>query len=261
MPTYQMVNEATLQSVITTACALLSLPVPADPAGDSDPSVVLMRSALNLGALEMMNSYEWPDLTKVGSLMVFTNDPPNPSYAVEKAYDLPEDFYRFIDQTQWNGAMRFPAIGPVSPQGWMTYLTFPISSNFTLTWQVRQGQIWFLNPPAAPGQEFKFMYLSRGIVQDADNPDLYKNVATKNGDKYLLDGVLLPLMLKVKWLEAKGFDSSAAMRDFLTAYDIRVGASKGANILNMAGPASGYPLLSTLNLPDSSIYGMRTVGS
>ena len=257
MPTYQMTDSATLQSVITTACSMLSLPVPADPAGSTDPNITLMKTASNLASLEMLNAYEWSQLTKQGSIQVFNNAPPPGNQATETAFPLPEDFYRFIDQTQWNAAMRFPAVGPVSPQGWMTYMVFPISANFTLTWQIRQGSIYFLNAPVAPGQEFRFMYLSRALVQDANDPDLYKNIATKNGDVFQLDGLLMALMVRVKWLEAKGFDSGSAVRDFLLAFDSRVGAQKGANILNMAGGPHDYPYIGIGNLPEASLYGMR----
>jgi hypothetical protein len=253
---YLMVNEESLQQVIQTCCSLLSLPIPADPAGSTDPNVVLMKTVANLASLELLNAYEWATLTKRAEIAVFTAIPPA-GEATETPFDLPGDFYRFIDQTQWNGAMRFPAVGPVAPQGWMTYMVFPISANFTLTWQVRQGQIWFLNAPPAPGQTFKFMYLSRALVQDADDPTLFKNVATKNGDTFQLDGILMALITKVKWLEAKGFDSSAAVRDFLLAFDSRVGAQKGANILNMAGGRHDYPYIGIGNLPEASLYGMR----
>ena len=253
---YLMVNEESLQQVIQTCCSLLSLPIPADPAGSTDPNVVLMKTVANLASLELLNAYEWSTLTKRAEIAVFSAVPPV-SEATETAFDLPGDFYRFIDQTQWNGAMRFPAVGPVAPQGWMTYMVFPISANFTLTWQVRQNQIWFLNAPPAPGQTFKFMYLSRALVQDADDPTLFKNVASKNGDTFQLDGVLMALITKVKWLEAKGFDSSAAVRDFLLAFDSRIGAQKGANILNMAGGRHDYPYIGIGNLPEASLYGMR----
>lgn len=255
--TYEMSSEATLQSVVSNACVLLSLPVPADVAGSQDPNVALLRTSANLSSLEMLNAYEWPTLTKMGEIDVFTTEAPSSSQATETAFNLPQDFYRFIDQTQWNGAMRFPAVGPVAPQGWMTYMVFPISANFTLTWQIRQNQIYFLNAPPAPGQKFRFMYLSRALVQDADNPQLYKNIASKNGDKFQIDGLLMTLFTRVKWLEAKGFDSSAAARDYMTAFDSRVGASKGANILNMAGGRHDYPYIGIGNLPEASLYGMR----
>jgi hypothetical protein len=94
-------------------------------------------------------------------------------------------------------------------------------------------------------------------VIDADDPTLFKNVATKDGDLFVLDGILMTLMTRVKWLEAKGFDSSAAVRDFLLAFDSRCGAEKGANILNMAGGPHSYPYIGIGNLPEASLYGMR----
>ena len=260
MPTYEMTDEATLFAVIRNTCGMVSLPLPADPAGSTDPNIIMMRTVLNLASLEMLNTYEWSQLTKADELIVSSALPPVPGSTTEKSYDMPGDFYRFIDQTQWNGSMQFPAVGPVAPQGWMTYRVFPISSNFTLTWQMRQGKIWFLNPPADPGQTFKYMYLSRALVQDADNPDMYKNIATKNGDKFQLDGVLMTLMTRVKWLEAKGFDSGTAVRDFLLAFDSRVGAQKGANILSMTRSPTAYPYIGIGNLPEASLYGMRAVG-
>jgi hypothetical protein len=253
---YQMTNEQSLASVIQTCCSLLSLPSPVSPTSSADPNVKLMITAANMASLELLNAYEWSTLTKMGEIDVFSAVPPT-TEATETAFDMPGDFYRFIDQTQWNGAMRFPAVGPVSPQGWMTYMVFPISSNFTLTWQVRENKVWFLNAPPAPGQKFRFMYLSKALVKDADDPTLYKNVASKDGDVFQLDGVLMTLITRVKWLEAKGFDSSAAVRDFLLAFDSRVGAQKGANILNMAGNRGGYPYIGIGNLPESSLYGMR----
>jgi hypothetical protein len=139
----------------------------------------------------------------------------------------------------------------------MTYRVFPISANFTLTWQVRQNQIFFLNPPPPPGQDFKFMYLSQALVQDADDPNLFKNIASKAGDTFQLDGILMTLLTRMKWLEARGFDSSTAVRDFLLAFDSRIGAQKGANILNMAGGPHAYPYIGIGNLPEASLYGMR----
>jgi hypothetical protein len=259
MATYNMVDNATVKQVADNVCSMLSLPIVQSPAGSSDPNMVLMMTAMNLASAELLNTYEWPTLTKMASIMVKAASavPPPTGQAIEQAYDLPGDFFRFIDQTQWNGAMRFPAVGPVSPQGWMTYMVFPVSANFTLTWQIRQGQIWFLNPPPDPGQEFKFMYLSRALVRDATDPNRYSNIARVDGDIFQLDGLLVSLLTRVKWLEAKGFDSSAALRDFLVAFDSRVGAEKGANILNLAGARGGYPYIGIGNLPDASLYGMR----
>lgn len=254
---FQLIAQNTLLAICRAVAERLSLTPPTDPAGSTDPAIRLLVQEVNNADQELLNSYEWEALTKAGEIQVTTALPPTPGESSELAFDLPDDFYRFIDQTQWNAAMRFPAVGPVAPQGWMTYRIFPISANFTLTWQVREGQIWFLNPPADPGQAFKFMYLSQALVQDADDATLYKNVAEKNADVFVLDPLIIGALARVKWLESKGFDSTAAVRDFNTLWDTRVGVGKGANILNLAGGRHSYPYIGIGNLPEASLYGMR----
>lgn len=294
---YVDVAENTLLTISQAVAEFLSLPVPIDPAGSSDPNIRLMVRSVNLALHEMLNGYEWPVLLREGEITVVSDvvlspgpgPSPGPSVGTysESGYDdggydegsvttlpgppvgppvqasttlgfdLPDDFFRFIDQTQWNRSMRFPAVGPVSPQTWMTYRVYPITANFTLTWQMREGQIWFLNPPPAPGHVFRFMYLSKSVVRDGDNAAVTKNKVQKNSDAVLLDPLLVALVARVKWLEAKGFDTTAATRDMILMWDTRTGADKGANILNMAGRGGGYPYISTGNLPDSSLYGMR----
>jgi hypothetical protein len=119
-----MTNFATFQTLLQQVCSMLNLAVPSDPVGSTDPNLIMMRTAANLASLEMLNAYEWSQLTKMGEIIVEAPPPVLPGEAVEVAFDMPGDFYRFIDQTQWNGAMRFPAVGPVAPQGWMTYMVF-----------------------------------------------------------------------------------------------------------------------------------------
>lgn len=253
MTTYQMTNDQTLQSVIETVCSLSSLPIPNDAAGSADPNIVLMKTASNLASLEMLNTYEWSTLTKMAEIEVFNAAPPSTGGATETAFDLPGDFYRFIDQTQWNGAVRLPARGPLSPQGWMAYLVMPITSVFTLTWQVRENEVWFLNPPAPPGQPFRFMYFSRGTVIDQDDASLLKNVAVKNGDIFRLDPALVIALSTQKWMAWNGFDDAAAARDYTILYDARVGAMKAAPILS-AVRFGGLHLINAANVPATG-YG------
>jgi hypothetical protein len=172
----------------------------------------------------------------------------------ERAYPLPEDFYDWIDQTQWNATTQLPGIGPVSPQDWKTLIVRNLRATLSFYWQVRDNQIWILSPPDS-AQDLTFFYQSYAWVRDADDVDLYKNRATKNGDTILLDPVLVTLLAKVKWLEIKGFDSAAAMRDFQINFESRKASEKGAPVLSMAG-RSVFPLLDArVNTPDTG-YGV-----
>lgn len=246
---YQIVNDSTLSAIVQNVAQLVSFPTPADPAGDTDPAVVQMVQAVNLAGLDLLSMNDWQELTKTHTISVQAS-PPGVS---EQAFNLPQDFYEFVDQTQWNSTMQWPAIGPVSPQAWQELLIRQTLPTLSFYWQVRGSQIYILAPPTS-AQTLSFFYQSFAWVRDQDDSSLYKNRATKNGDVILLDSYLVTMLARAKWLEMKGLDSSAAMRDFHVSFENRKGNEKGANVLSMA-QSYRYPYIDArYNAPDTG-YG------
>lgn len=247
---YQIVNDTSLSAIVQNVAALVSYPTPSDPAGSTDPAVQQMVQAVNLAGIDLLSLYDWQELTKTYSITIEADSPGQ----TQKAFNLPEDFYEFVDQTQWNSTMRWPAIGPISPQMWQNLLIRPVLPTLSFYWQVRDNKIYILSPPTS-AQTLTFFYQSVAWVRDQDDPDLYKNRATKNGDVILLDSYLVTLYARAKWLEMKGLDSSAAMRDFQVNYENRKGNEKGAPVLTMARDYC-YPYIQPLtNTPDTGYGG------
>lgn len=251
MPTYQTQNYLTLQTILQSVCKMVGYPVQVDPAGSSDPAVQQMVEALNMAGEDMLNLYGWQRLSKLYEIEIASEYPGQ----LERSFDLPSDFWQFIDQTQWNVDTRLPAIGPISPQAWQQLRIRMPKVVLTFLWQIRDGKLWIQAPPATP-QKLSFYYQSNGWVQDADDPTDFKNYANKNGDTILMDGYLMKLLTRVKWLEMKGFDSSGAMRDFQVNYENRKGNDVGAQVLNMA-QTQAFPYLNTaINAPDTGYGGV-----
>lgn len=249
MPIYDITSYGTLATIVRDLSVMVGFPKPADPAGSEDPAVCQMVTAVNMAGADMMNLYDWQNLVKQGEIEIKADFDGQKS----KAFDLPGDFWCFIDQTQWNQNTQLPALGPVSPQAWMQLEVRNPKVVMTFMWQIREGKLWIQSPPTSP-QKFVFMYMSRGWVRDADNPDLYKNLASKNGDKILFDDYLMVLLSRVKWQQIKGFDAAAAMSDFRLNYENRKGKAKGAPVLSMVSNTS-MPYLNILtNVPDTG-YG------
>jgi hypothetical protein len=247
---YQIINDSTLSAIVQNVAQLVSFPTPADPAGDTDPAVIQMVQAVNLAGTDLLSLADWQELTKTHTISIQAS-PPGVS---EQAFALPEDFYEFVDQTQWNSTMQWPAIGPVSPQMWQTLLIRQTLPTLSFYWQVRGGQLYILVPPTS-AQTLSFFYQSFAWVRDQDDATLYKNRAVKNGDVILLDSYLVTLLARVKWLEMKGLDSSAAMRDFQVNYENRKGNEKGAPVLSMTRMYR-FPYISPLNsVPDTGFGG------
>lgn len=251
MPTYQTTNYLTLQSIIQSTCKMVGYPVPVDPAGSTDPAIQQMVEGLNMAGEDMLNLYGWQRLSKLYEIEIASEYPGQ----LERSFDLPTDFWQFIDQTQWNVDTRLPAIGPISPQAWQQLRIRMPKVVLTFLWQIRDGKLWIQAPPAS-AQKLSFYYQSNGWVQDADDPTDYKNYANKNGDTILMDGYLMKLLTRVKWLEMKGFDSAIAMRDFQVNYENRKGNDVGAQVLNMAQTLA-FPYLNVAtNAPDTGYGGV-----
>lgn len=245
------ITEFTYGSAIAELARLVghTTTSPPDPAGSTDPAIQQMGAAINFALQELLTMHEWQDLTVKADLSVVGAS----AGLSEQGYDLPDDFYRFIDQSQWSSVSTMPAGGPVSNQSWMASVVQSFSSSFTLNWQMREDQIWFLNPPFPTPAIFKYMYLSKAQVIDGATSMLFKNRANLNADTFKLDSQLVMLLGRARYLEWKGFDASAAVRDFLSIFNSRAGADKGAPVLNLAR-SRGFPLIGSHSLPSTG-YG------
>ena len=251
MSTYQTNNHLTLQTIIESVGKMVGYPIPVDPAGANDPAVLQMIEGLNMAASEMLALYGWQRLTKLWEVPIQAEF----EGQLERSFELPSDFYEFVDQTQWNKDTRLPAIGPVSQQAWQQLRIRMPKVVLTFLWQIRDGKLWIQAPPNEP-QTLSFYYVSQGWCIDADDPAEFKNTASKNGDIILMDGYLMKLLTRVKWLEMKGFDSSGAMRDFQVNYENRTGSDRGAPVLNMA-QGQAFPYLNVgINAPDTNYGGV-----
>jgi len=248
---FQIVNDSNLATICQNVASMVSYPTPSDPAGSVDPAVQQLVAAVNIAGLEMLALDDWQELQKIHEISIEADE----AGQSQKAFDLPEDFYAFVDQTQWNSTEQWPAIGPISPQFWQQLLIRQTLPTLSFYWQIRDNQLYILSPPTEE-QTLSFFYQSLAWVRDQDNPNLYKNRATKNGDTVLLDSYLVTLLARVKWLEMKGLDSSAAMRDFQVNLENRKGAEKGANVLTMARTYA-FPFIQPLtNTPDTGFGGV-----
>ena len=249
MAIYDITTYGTLGGMVQNLAAMVGFPKPADVAGSKDPAVQQMVSAVNQAGADMLNLYDWQNMIKPFEIVCKADFQDQK----EKGFDLPPDFWCFVDQTQWNKSTRLPAL-QVSPQQWQQIKIRMATIVLTFLWQIRDNKLWILSPPSNE-QTFSFYYISRGWVEDADNPELIKNEATKNGDKILFDDYLTTLLARCKWLQMKGMDATASIADFKMNFEIRKGKTKGAPVLSMVNSV-GLPYINMLvNAPDTG-YGM-----
>jgi hypothetical protein len=165
-------------------------------------------------------------------------------------YDLPTDYVSTVNRTHWDKSKRWEMLGPESPQQWQWLLSGYISTGPRIRWRLlgKYFQIW---PGTNAGELLGFEYRSKAWAEASDGTP--KNSFTADDDTCIYPDRLMVLGTKLKYFEAKGFDTTALYRDYLMEFETAVGQDTAAANLSFA-PRPGTVLIGYDNIPDSG-YG------
>jgi hypothetical protein len=144
-------------------------------------------------------------------------------------------------------------LGPESAQQWEWLLSGYISTGPRIRWRLlgKYFQIW---PGTNAGELLGFEYRSAAW---AYNPQgVPKNSFTADNDTCIYPDRVIVLGTKLKYFEAKGFDTTALYRDYLAELETAVAQDTAAANLSFA-PRPGTVLIGYDNIPDSG-YGTGT---
>ena len=243
MPRLLSVND-----IMNRVVAEIGLNQTNDPTSSTDETFILAKTLLNSAGQELLELHPWQSLVARYEINTLGTD--------NGAYDLPDDFSYMIDQTGWDRTNKMPINGPLSAQDW-TYVEGRDLVAQTIYASFRQAQnqvVVFPNPPP-DGLRLTFEYISRNWLAEAQVTDNRHDVIKDGGDLCLYEPILIIKFLKVKFLDAKGFDSTAARQDFENIFLSRSGKDEGAQILNASSSMRGVPYINPFhNTPDSG-YG------
>lgn len=183
-----------------------------DPFASSDEIAERLCGYFNDCGEELLHAHKWMQLK---TEWVFTTAPGDTGN-----YDLPGDWHEIVPQTGWNRTTRLPLGGPLSPQEWQ-YLKAVLSGvTVTVFARFETNQLRLFPQPVMPGIVVAMEYMSRSwIVPDAKKADWTTNhfntlgadgadEATQSSDICLFDQQLIKLLLKLKWRENLGFDTT-----------------------------------------------------
>lgn len=246
-----MARYETAASIINAAAAETISQTVTDPFASSDPAFTQLCNLLGTAGQEMLALFQWEKMVKEHSIT--TNVPPDTG-----DYALPSDFAYMIDQTGWtptNAGNGLPLGGPLSEQDW-TYLvnTNLASSTIYVSFKISQGLFRVLPQPPPDNIEINFEYISRWWVALTGTETGTKELPTQSDNVILFEPILIKKFLKLRFLEAKGFDTTAAVGQFLTQFQAWTGKDVSAPILNMAR-SRFFPYLGYRNIPETN-YGL-----
>ena len=231
---------------VQQACLQMSLPKPAGVYDSTDDTAMLMGSVVNLAGIMVSEAFDWQALRKPFSAV---------GDGARKAWDLPADFSRFVDDTGWSKSLRRPVV-VLNSQQWASQASWlgPVAINPAC--RIVADQLVFITTPAS-GEEIIFEYVDANWVIDGENPDVRKQSANKNADKPRFDWLLMVLAIKVKWLEQKGMYTAAAQSDFNDRFLQLTQRDQMGQVLTLSGPVPGgfRYLDSAVNTPESGFGG------
>lgn len=165
-------------------------------------------------------------------------------------YSLPSDYDAIVPRTQWDKSKRWELLGPESAQQWEWLLSGYISTGPRIRWRLLGDyfQIW---PGITYNEVLGFEYRSKGWAAAQDGT--VKNSLTVDTDTCVYPDRLMVLSTKLKYFEAKGFDTTAMYRNYMEELGTSIAQDTSAANLSFA-PRPGTVLIGYDNIPDSG-YG------
>ena len=238
--------RATANDILNQVGVEVGLDPVADPFSSNDQSYSQLKYLINTAGEELSQLYPWEFLRDEGTIT---------TVADQAAYALPTDFLYLMNQTVWDRTNDKIVRGPLSPQEWAKRSASELAGD-TLNryFRLTEDQFHLYPTPSASGDDIKFEYIGRNWVLDGDDGVTYKDSVVSGGDTPRFNRTLMGRMLKVKFLEAKGFDSSKAQADLNQAFALLTARNKAAPILSTA-PRRGSGFLNAGNVPETGYGG------
>lgn len=171
-------------------------------------------------------------------------------YFQKVKYALPSDYDAIVDRTQWDKSKHWEMLGPESAQQWEWILSGFIATGPRVRWRLLGAyfQIW---PGFSNTETLGFEYRSKAWAYTAAG--VAKNSFTVDTDTSIYPDRLLVLSTKLKYLQSKGFDTTAVYRDYQSELETDIAQNTAASNLSFA-PKPASILIGWDQIPDQG-YG------
>ena len=244
-----MARFKTVNDICNQVAIEVGIPKTADVFSSTDIAFEQLTTLCDATGYEFLQDNAWEGLTREFNFVTAEGD--------DGKYALPDDFGYMINQTGWDRTNNVMLGGPLSPQEW-TYLLGRdlVSQTIYATFREVENQFWLFPQPPPVGLEITFEYISRNWVLVNGTPGQFADKVVQPADVILYEPFLFERLLKVRFLEARGFDTTAAALSYQKAMQSWTAKDKGAPILNAGRTYGGVPYLDGFrNTPDTGFGG------
>ena len=165
-------------------------------------------------------------------------------------YDMPSDYGRMTEKTQYNKDTKWAIHGEKSAQEWQwlkSSWASQVSTGVNQKFRIFNDKFAVFPMPTAV-ETYGFEYTSNGWALSSGGTPQTTFLA--DDDTSIFPDNLLVTGTKLKYFEIKGFDTTTLMLDFKDLLAKWKASEAGADTLQMA-PRRLYPYISDKNIPDS----------
>lgn len=195
-----------------------------DVYASTDAVVVHLRALLEALGQELAQMRPWTHLQQEETVTTVVGT---------QSYALPADYVAMLPQTAWNRSTDLEMAGPATPQVWQLLRSTDTISSTNYFFRV-QGNRLYLDPTPTAVETLAYEYVSAYWVQPSGETAPTSETPSANTDVLWFDRRLLVSGLKLRWLEAKGFDTSAAQRAFDGVLSAAMGNDGAHPVLHLA---------------------------
>ena len=225
--------------------SVLGLPAAATIVGSLDVQTSQILTLMNEAGSDLVTMYPWTQMTK---------EFPFSTVNGQEDYPIPSDVAYFTDQTQWDRTNRWPLLGPKSPQEWAWLkgsLVAPLPRRRFRIVGSGTNQVVKLYPvPDATVTNIVMEYTSSQWVYVPPGTSNASYIINDT-DVVMFDPWLFLKYTKLKFYQLKGFETTAAERDFMTLFLGLTGKDTGADKLSLT-PSVTPPFIGVNSVPDGN---------
>lgn len=244
-----MARFKTINDICNQIAVEVGIPKVSDVFSATDVAFEQLTTLSNSIGYELLQNGAWQGLVRTHQIVTQAGD--------SGKYPLPDDFSYMINQTQWDRTNNVAVGGPLSAQRW-TYLEGRdlVSQTIYATFREVEFEFWLFPQPPPEGLDINFEYMSTNWVLVNGQTGMFSDKVVQAADVVLYQSHLFERALKLRFLEARGFDTTVAANQYETAMISWLGKDKGAPVLNAGARYTGIPYLDGLNNTPDTNYGL-----
>ena len=167
-------------------------------------------------------------------------------------FSFPTGYDRPVDRTQWDKSKHWEMLGPETPQQ-MEWLRSGYISTGPRIRFIDMGGYFMIWPPLGSAESLSYEYQSKYWIVATGATTPTKQYFTVDTDTCIFPDALMHALIRLKYFEIKGFDTTALYRDYIKQLDLAKSYDAGNRTLSMA-PRLADVLIGWENIPDSN-YG------